>query len=94
MKVLGMKVVEEFRVRHADVGGQIDVWVAELRAASWSKPVELLGRYPRASILSDNRVVFRIKGNAYRAVVRIHYDLQLALIQELLTHAEYSKRNL
>ncbi len=44
-----------------------------------------------ASIVSANRVVFNIKGNDYRLVVSINYQLQVIFIKWLGTHAEYDR---
>jgi mRNA-degrading endonuclease HigB of HigAB toxin-antitoxin module len=46
-------------------------------------------KYPHASILPDNRVVFNIKGNNYRLVVKINYDYGQVFIRFVGTHAEY-----
>ena len=45
--------------------------------------------FPAASILINNRVVFNIKGNHYRLVVRINYDIGIIWIRFVGTHAEY-----
>jgi mRNA interferase HigB len=37
-------------------------------------PQDILDRYRSADILSGNRVVFNIKGNRYRLIVKIHYN--------------------
>ncbi len=50
-------------------------------------------RYPSASILSYNRAVFRIKGNAYRRVVEINYRAGRVYIRFVGTHAEYNGIN-
>ena len=42
---------------------------------------------------ADNRVVFNIKGNHYRLVVKINYDYQIMWIRFIGTHAEYDKIN-
>ncbi len=44
-------------------------------------------------LLPDNRVVFDIKGNRYRMVVRIHYNAGRVYIRFIGTHAEYDKIN-
>mgnify|MGYP000176725395 FL=1 len=49
--------------------------------------------YPSASILNDNRIVFNIKGNSYRLIVRINYNYQMIWIRFIGTHAEYDKIN-
>jgi mRNA-degrading endonuclease HigB of HigAB toxin-antitoxin module len=44
-----------------------------------------------ASILSDNRVIFNLKGKKYRMEVKISYQNQIVLIKRAGTHAEYSR---
>ena len=44
-----------------------------------------------ASIIANNSVVFHIKGNSYRLIVAIRYDLGIIFIRFIGTHAEYDK---
>ena len=46
-------------------------------------------RYPRASPLGRNRVIFDLRGNRYRLDVKVDYRQQLVLIIRVGTHAEY-----
>ena len=48
-------------------------------------------QYPYSSILSNNRVVFNIKGNRYRLVTRINYESGTVYIRFIGTHAEYNR---
>lgn len=91
MRLVGLLLLEEFARRHGDVGSQIDAWVREAEDAEWRSPSEIKARYPSASFLSDNRVIFNLKGNAYRLEVKVSYELQVVLIKRIGTHAEYSK---
>ena len=59
----------------------------------WKNPNEVKKEYPSASILNDNRIVFNIKGNNYRLIVRINYNYQMIWIRFIGTHAEYDKVN-
>ena len=43
------------------------------------------------TIIANNRVVFNIKGNSYRLIVAIRYDLGIIFIRFIGTHAEYDK---
>ena len=45
--------------------------------------------YGSASLVGDNRVVFNIKGNNYRLVVKIIYPRRVIYIRFVGTHAEY-----
>ncbi|MEN6521906.1 MAG: type II toxin-antitoxin system HigB family toxin [Armatimonadota bacterium] len=91
MTIIGRKTLDIFKRQHADACSQIDAWEAEVKNAHWSTPHELKQRYPSASILPDNKVVFNIKGNKYRLLVRINYKNQILMVYEAGTHDEYMK---
>ena len=94
MNVVGRKVLEKFSSRHADVVSQVRAWLCEIEEAQWQSPKDLKWRFPHASILSGNRVIFNLKGNCYRVETKIDYTMQIVLIKRMGTHAEYSKWNL
>lgn len=57
--------------------------------ATWTGPADIKARYPTASFVNDDRVVFNIKGNRYRVVVAIKYEFFAVYIRFIGTHAEY-----
>ncbi len=91
MNVIGTKILSEFSGRHADVRGQLSAWLYEAEEANWKRSQDIKQRYASASFLADNIVVFNIKGNDYRLVVKIDYKNQIVLIKKIGTHAEYSR---
>ena len=68
-------------------------WFQEASKAEWTTPNEIKSEYPSASIVGNDRIVFNIKGNAYRLIVKINYDYQMIWIRFIGTHAEYDKVN-
>lgn len=60
-----------FWEKHKDCEQQLKAWYDEAQEASWTSPVDIKTLYPSASFLIDNRVVFNIKGNSYRLIVKI-----------------------
>ncbi|OGA44747.1 MAG: addiction module toxin RelE [Betaproteobacteria bacterium RIFCSPLOWO2_12_FULL_62_58] len=92
MKLVGREILEEFIVRHADTRGPIASWFAEAEAAIWETPHDIKARYATASFLSDNTVIFNIKGDSYRLETQIAYKTSVVIIVWAGTHAEYSKR--
>lgn len=64
-------------------------WFKEAEDATWSSPSEIKARYASASFLPGNRVVFNIKGNRYRLIAAVRYDLGIVFIRFVGTHAEY-----
>jgi mRNA interferase HigB len=73
------------------VAGQLLAWFAEVEKADWTGPNDVKARYPSASIINKERVVFNIKGNTYCIVVGIKYEFHAIYIRFIGTHAEYDK---
>lgn len=91
MRVVGLEIMNKFINQHGDVRDQMRAWVCEALEATWKNPAEIKARYASASFLSDNRVVFNIKGNKYRLEVKVNYKSQIVLLKRVGTHSEYSK---
>ena len=93
MRVIAKKTLRDFWQIHNDCEQQLTSWFQETNKAIWRNPNEIKKEYPSASILNENRVVFNIKGNKYRLIVKISYDFQILWIRFIGTHAEYDKIN-
>ncbi len=91
MRVIAKKILREFWEKHADCEQQLKAWFQETSNGGWVSPNDVKTEYPSASFLQDNRVVFNIKGNKYRLIVRISYDYQMVWIRFIGTHAEYDR---
>jgi mRNA interferase HigB len=59
----------------------------------YNLPKDIKARYPAASFLAGNRVVFNIKGNKYRLITHVRYDPGRVYIRFIGTHPEYDKVN-
>ena len=93
MKVLGKDKIHQFSKRHADSRQALPTWLADVERESWQTPNDIKAVYQSADFLADNRVIFNIRGNHYRLVVKIRYINGLVLIEWIGTHAEYSKKD-
>jgi mRNA interferase HigB len=91
MRVIAKKTIKNFWINYSDCEQQLKTWYQEATDSSWKSPADIKRLYPSASILADNRVVFNIKGNTYRIVVRINYDYSIIWIRFIGTHAQYDK---
>lgn len=94
MKLIGKQPLRDFIDKHADARSQVDAWEAEAEEAQWLTPHDLKNRYPKASILKNQNVIFDICGNRYRLWVRVNYKNQIILIKKVGTHKEYEKWNI
>lgn len=91
MRVIAKRTLREFWENHADSEQSLKSWYREAERATWKNVNELKQEYPSASILKENRIVFNIKGNHYRLIVKINFDYQVCWIRFIGTHAEYDK---
>ena len=78
---------------HFDSFEPLKAWYQEVGKSEWSNPNELKEKYGNASIISSKRVVFNIKGNDYRLIVDIEYNLKIVFIVWIGTHKEYDLIN-
>ena len=93
MRVFVKRTLRDFWERHPDAEEPLDTWYRETEQARWPTPAAIRARYPNASIIGNDRVVFRIKGNAYRLVAHINYRAGRVYIRFIGTHSEYDRIN-
>jgi mRNA interferase HigB len=93
MRVIAKKTLRDFWKKHQDCEQQLKAWFEESSNATWINPNEIKKAYPSASFLLDNRVVFNIKGNNYRLIIKVNYKFKIVWIRFIGTHAEYDKVN-
>lgn len=91
MRVIAKKILREFWKKHTDCEQQLKSWYQEADNAEWKTTKDIKKDYPSASFLVNNRVVFNIKGNHYRLIVKVNYDYQMVWIRFIGTHSAYDK---
>jgi mRNA interferase HigB len=89
MRIIAKKRLREFWEEYPDAQEPLLAWYREVQQEDWATPAKVKQKYGNASIVADNRVVFNIKGNDYRLVVKINYAYRVVYIRFVGTHAEY-----
>ena len=97
MRIIARKTLRDFveslrgNKDQKAVKSALDAWFHEVQIADWETPADVTANYTNASIVGRDRVVFNIKGNAYRLVVAVDYRRQIVFVKWLGTHAQYDK---
>ncbi len=91
MRIIAKKTIVSFYESHAPSKNSLEAFVADVKKAKWSKPGEVIERFPTADLITSKRFVFNIKGNDFRLVADIEFRLQLMYIVWIGTHADYDK---
>lgn len=92
-RIIAKRTLREFWEKHADSEQYLKTWYETAKNSNWTSPNDVKQTYITASILKDSRIVFNIKGNAYRLIVKFNFDRQWAFIRFVGTHSEYDKIN-
>jgi len=92
-RIIAKSTLREFWEKHADSEQYLKTWYDTAKSAKWFSPNDVKQTYVSVSILKYGRVVFNIKGNSYRLVVKFNYEKQWAFIRFIGTHPEYDKIN-
>jgi mRNA interferase HigB len=91
--IISKKKLVDYYNKHIETKNQLEAWYHEVREAEWNNPQDVKEKYRSASIIGGKRVVFNIKGNKYRLVVKINYKMKIIYIRFIGTHKEYKKIN-
>jgi mRNA interferase HigB len=91
MRIISVKYLRDFWVRHPDSEQPLKAWHEEAKAAVWKTPQDIKDRYRSASFVGSNRVVFNIKGNEYRLIAAIAYRYEAVYLKFIGTHSEYDR---
>jgi mRNA interferase HigB len=92
MRLIGTNKLDSISKKHPDCKSWINNWISDVKAAKWKSLNELKDRYPSASILPGNIVIFNVKGNAYRLVVQLAFNSQVVAVKWIGTHSEYDHK--
>ncbi len=95
MRIISIKIIKDFweNERHNNSEQSLKSWYHEVKKEKWKSSHDIKKKYKSASILSNNRVIFNIKGNQYRLIVAVNYTFQIVFIRFIGTHEEYNKIN-
>ncbi|MGB3851334.1 MAG: type II toxin-antitoxin system HigB family toxin [Tunicatimonas sp.] len=90
-RVFAKRTLRKFWEKHADSEQYLKTWYDTAMHTDWRNPNDVKNTYAHASVLKDQRIVFNIKGNDYRLVVKFNFEKQWAFVRFIGTHAEYDR---
>ena len=91
MRVIAKVTLKEFWVKHSDCEQQLLSWYKIFVKANYTSFDEMKLEFGTMKVLGPDRVVFKIKGNKYRLIVKISFKNRIAFIRFIGTHGEYDK---
>ena len=92
MKVFTRKTIVDYYKKNNQIKKSLKSWYQEAKNAHWNTTQDIKDRYPTASFLHDNLVIFNLKGNDYRLAAKIDLKKRRIFIKWIGTHTEYDKK--
>ena len=94
VEVIGEAVAARFARRHAAAKKPLQRFLRLAREAEWKHLPDVKQTFRDADYTASGRIVFDIGGNKYRLIAKIDFEEQMLLIEEILTHEEYDRKEL
>lgn len=91
MRVIARSTLVAFAGRNPGAKASLDHWEMVARAARWANVSDVQGAFSKAKALNGERVRFEIAGGDFRLIVAFRFDLQIAFVKFVGSHAEYDK---
>lgn len=96
MRIIAKETLERYGKRHTQALQPLRAWHDLVKKESWAAPEDIKHTFPSVSFVGGDRLVFNIKGNAFRLVARVRYKKPstktgVVYVIRIMTHAEYDK---
>jgi mRNA interferase HigB len=91
MVVISYGTLKEFYVKYPDSKDALNNWYRVTLAADWSNFHEVKKLFNTVDAVGNDRFVFNIRGNNYRLVAMIFFDIRTVFIRFIGLHKEYDK---
>ena len=66
-------------------------WFSVVEKSNWTCFADIKTQFSGVDYVGEDRYVFNIKGNHYRLIALIHFDIRTVYIRFIGTHSEYDK---
>lgn len=91
MLVISYGTLREFYEIHADAKDALNNWYRLASQADWSNFHEIKQMFNSVDAIGNDRFVFNVKGNGYRIITLIFFDVRTVFVRFVGTHADYDK---
>lgn len=90
MHVISKKRLREFWQNHGDAERDLVAWFKVARKARWHRIADVRVPFRHADQVG-RCIVFNIRGNRYRLIVRVTRNWRRIYVRHVLTHKDYDR---
>ena len=93
MRIIAKRTLKEFWEKHKDSEQALLSWYKVSKLSKWENFEDVKKQFGSCKIVGSDRIVFKIKGNKYRLIVKVTFKHQIIWIRFIGTHSEYDSIN-
>jgi len=93
MVVISYGKLREYYKNYPDSKDALNNWYRLTISADWNNYHEMKEMYNSVDAVGNDRYVFSIRGNTYRLVAMIFFDIRTVYIRYVGLHKDYDKIN-
>lgn len=93
MVVISKTIIRDFSKKQKDAEIALQKWYSEIKAANWKNSAEVKKAFNNVGSVGNDRYVFDIKGNYYRLIALIIFEIRTIFILFIGNHKEYDRIN-
>jgi len=93
MVIISKTILNDFAGTYPDAAKALSKWYEEVKSADWKNYTALKNTFNTADHVGNDRYVFDIKGNQYRLIELIIFQIRTVFILFIGTHKEYDEVN-
>jgi mRNA interferase HigB len=90
--VISSAAIRKYAASHAGAAAELSRWKKVARRVVWRDIHEVRIHFPDADQYKS-LLIFNIRHNYYRLIVKVDYRSKLLMIKEFLTHKEYTRED-
>ena len=89
MRIIAHRTLVLFYTKHPEAKVALEEWYSKCTKANWNNFAEVKKTFRRVDSAGKQRFVFDIKGNDFRLVAMVKFQLELIYVRFVGTHSEY-----
>lgn len=91
MRIITFARICEFSKKHPDADIALRDWYTQTKSSAWGNFSDVRKTFNSVDLVGNRRFAFNIRGNRYRLVAIILFQIQTVYIRFIGTHTEYDK---
>ena len=93
MRIIAKSTLRDYWTVNKNAEQALLSWYKVANKAKWSNFNEVKQQFGTCKVVGNDRIIFKVRGNNYRLIIKISFENKLIWIRFIGTHSEYDLIN-